>query len=92
MEKRYIITNGSNGFNARYTQMYLEEGHLQLRHLTQEGEELTFEVQPESWTKNGKTLEGVDNGHTIRLWIDPDEDTHIFIAPERERKRVKKLW
>ena len=92
MEKSYMIANGTNGFESKYTQAWLEEQHLQLRHVTEEGEELRLEVQPESWVENGKTLEGVDNGHTIRLWIDPEGDTHIFIAPEKERKKVKKLW
>ena len=93
MEKSYIIANGTNGFESKYTQAWLEDKHLQLRHVTEEGEELKFEVQPESWTKNGKALEGVANGHTIRLWIDPEGNTNIFISPERERKkRMAKLW
>ena len=93
MEKSYKVASGSNGFNARYTQAWLEEQHLQLRHVTEEGEEFKFEVQPSGWKENGKTLEAVANGHTIRLWIDPEGDTHIFIAPEKEeKKRVSRLW
>ena len=92
MEKSYIIANGTNGFESKYTQAWLEEQHLQLRHVTEEGEELRLEVQPSGWTQNGKTLEGSSGGHTIRLWVDPEEDTHIFISPEKEKKEVKKLW
>ena len=93
MEKSYKVKNGSNGFKSEYTQAWLEEQHLQLRHVTEEGEELKFEVQPESWTKNGKALEAVANGHTIRLWIDPEGNTNIFISEEREKKkRVSRLW
>ena len=92
MEKSYMIANGSNGFESKYTQAWMEEGHLQLRHIDEDGEQLEFEVQPESWVENGKTREGRSNKHIIRLWIDPEGDTHIFIAPEKEKKEVKKLW
>ena len=92
MEKSYKIVDGTNGFESKYTQAWLEDKHLQLRHVTEEGEELKFEVQPESWVENGKTLEGVDNGHTIRLWVDPDNNTHVFIGPKQEKSKVKKLW
>ena len=93
MEKSYKVLNGTNGFESKFTQMYLEEQHLQIRHIDESGMEFKFEVQPSGWKENGKTLEGNSEGHTIRLWVDPDNNTHVFISPEkREVTKVKKLW
>ena len=93
MEKTYTVKNGSNGFESSFTEVNLEEKHLQLRQVDESGEELKLEVQPESWVENGKTMEGRSGGHTIRLWENKDGDTLVFISEEREKKkRVSRLW
>ena len=93
MEKSYKVVSGTNGFKSEYTQLYLEEQHLQIRHIDESGEEHKFEVQPSGWTKNGKTMEGTAESHVIRLWENKDGDTLVFISEEREKKkRVSRLW
>ena len=94
MEKTYTVKNGSNGFESSFTEVYLEEQHLQLRHVDESGEELKLEVQPSGWKENGKTQEGSSEGHTIRLWENSDGDTLVFISPEkkREERKMTKLW